>query len=65
MNTDGNKYGYGFRTYAQSDGDIYAGIFSNMFSTADGIGGALNAGLLYNGDFGTSYKLSLDAKIHF
>lgn len=64
-NIDGNLYGYGARIYAQSDGDIYAGVFSNMFSTADGFGGDLGFGVLYNDDIGVSYKISLNAKIEF
>lgn len=62
---DGNVYGYGARAFAQTDGDIYAGIFTNILSSADGFGGDLGFGVLYNDDIGVSYKISLNAKIEF
>ncbi|MCR4917861.1 MAG: hypothetical protein K5912_02865 [Alphaproteobacteria bacterium] len=62
---DGNRYGYGLRAWAQTNGDIYGGLYTDMFSTVDGIGGQLNFGVLHNNDTGTSFRLSIDAKLGF
>ena len=61
---DGNKYDAGMRTFIQTDGGIYAMIYSNMLSIADGIGGGVNLGALYN-DSVLSYKIGLDINVLF
>ena len=61
---DGNKYGYGVKTFAQTDGAIYGGVFANMTSIVDGIGGTLNGAILHD-DNGISYKVSLDINFIF
>ena len=61
---DGNKYGYGAKTFVQTDGAIFGGVFVNMMSTVDGIGGTLNAAIL-DDDNGRSYKVSLDINFIF
>lgn len=61
---DGNKYGYGAKTFVQTDGAVYGGVFANMLSVADGVGGVLDA-LLLNDDNGLSYKVSLGINFIF
>ena len=61
---DGNKYGYGAKTFVQTDGAVYGGVFANMLSVADGVGGVLDAALL-NDDNGLSYKVSLGINFIF
>ena len=61
---DGNKYDAGMRAFVQTDGGIYAMIYSNMLSVADGIGGGVNLGALYN-DSVLSYKIGLDVNVLF
>ena len=61
---DGNKYTFGARMFGQTDGAVYAGIYTDMMSTADGVGGGASVGLLYD-DMGLSYKLELNIKFEF
>jgi len=61
---DGNKYKFGARIFGQTDGALYAGIYTDMMSTADGVGGGASFGLLYD-DMGLSYKLELNIKFEF
>ena len=61
---DGNKYAFGARVFGQSDGAIYGGIYTDMMSTVDGIGGGVSAGLLHD-EIGWSYKLELNIKFEF
>ena len=61
---DGNKYMVGMRAYVQTDGGIYAMLRSNMLSIADGVGGGINLGVLYN-DSILSYKIGLDINFLF
>lgn len=61
---DGNLYKIGARLLGQSDGAIYAGIYTDMISTADGVGGGLALGALRD-DMGMSYKLELNIKFEF
>ncbi len=61
---DGNKYDAGMRTFVQTDGGIYAMIYSDMLSVADGIGGGINLGALYNNSV-LSYKIGADINILF
>lgn len=63
-NTDGNLYKIGARVLGQSDGVIYAGIYTDMMSTADGVGGGLALGALHD-DMGMSYKIELNIKFEF
>jgi len=61
---DGNKYKFGARVLWQTDGSLYAGIYTDMMSTADGVGGGASVGILYD-DMGLSYKLELNIKFEF
>ena len=61
---DGNKYKFGARLFGQTDGAVYAGIYTDMMSTADGVGGGASVGVLYD-DMGLSYKLELNIKFEF
>lgn len=61
---DGNKYKFGARLLGQSDGTFYGGIYTDMMSTADGVGGGASVGILYD-DTGFSYKLELNVKFEF
>ncbi len=61
---DGNKYMVGMRAFIQTDGGIYAMLRSNMLSIADGVGGGINLGVLYN-DSVVSYKIGLDINFLF
>ena len=61
---DGNKYTFGARVLGQTDGSLYAGIYTDMMSTADGVGGGASVGVLYD-DIGLSYKLELNIKFEF
>ena len=61
---DGNKYRFGARLFGQTDGALYAGIYTDMMSTADGVGGGASVGVLYD-DMGLSYKLELNIKFEF
>lgn len=61
---DGNKYKFGARLFGQSDGAFYAGIYTDMMSTVDGVGGGASVGVLYD-DMGLSYKLELNIKFEF
>lgn len=61
---DGNKYKFGARVLGQTDGSLYAGIYTDMMSTADGVGGGASVGILYD-DMGLSYKLELNIKFEF
>ena len=62
--TDGNKYKFGAQLLAQTDGSIYGGIYTDMMSTADGVGGGASIGVLHD-DMGWSYKLELNIKFEF
>lgn len=62
--TDGNKYKFGAQLLAQTDGSIYGGIYTDMMSTVDGVGGGVSVGVLYD-DIGWSYKLELNIKFEF
>lgn len=61
---DGNKYRFGARLFGQTDGAFYGGIYTDMMSTADGVGGGASVGVLYD-DMGLSYKLELNIKFEF
>lgn len=61
---DGNKYMVGMRASVQTDGALYAMLRSNMLSIADGVGGGINLGILYN-DSVVSYKIGLDINFLF
>ena len=61
---DGNKYKFGARLIGQTDSSIYFGIYTDMMSTADGVGGGASVGVLYD-DMGLSYKLELNIKFEF
>ena len=62
---DGNKYAFGLHTFAQTNGEIYAGIYTDMMSVVDGVGGRLDLGLLHDDDFGMSYRIKFDVKFDF
>ncbi|MBO4700873.1 MAG: hypothetical protein J5620_03960 [Alphaproteobacteria bacterium] len=61
---DGNKYKFGARLFGQTDGAVYGGIYTDMMSTVDGVGGGASVGVLYD-DMGLSYKLELNVKFEF
>lgn len=61
---DGNKYKFGARILGQTDGAFYAGIYTDMISTADGVGGGASVGIMYD-NMGLSYKLELNIKFEF
>ena len=61
---DNNNYGFGLRAFVQTNGDIYTALYSNMLSVVDGVGGELNAGILYQ-DSIWSYKIGLDINFVF
>ena len=61
---DNNNYDYGVKTFAQTNGDLYAALYAGMKSVADGVGGNLDVGVLHN-DLGFSYKISLEIKFDF
>ena len=61
---DGNKYNLGAKFFAQTDGAIYGGLYSDMMSVADGVGGGASVGLLYD-DMGLSYKFELNVRFEF
>lgn len=63
-NTDGNVYKFGAKLLTQTDGTIYGGIYTDMISTADGVGGGASVGVAYD-DMGMSYKLELNIKFEF
>lgn len=63
-NTDGNVYKFGAKLLTQTDGTIYAGIYTDMISTVDGVGGGASIGVVYD-DMGMSYKLELNIKFEF
>lgn len=61
---DGNRYAFGLHAFGQTDGEIYAGIYTDMMSVVDGVGGRLDFGILHD-DFGMSYRIKFDAKFEF
>lgn len=61
---DGNTYDAGVRAFFESDTSVYGGIYTNMLSNVDGVGGGLDFGVLYD-DMGLSLKISLNAKFIF
>lgn len=62
--TDGNDYKIGGMFFMQTDGAIYGGLYMDMLSVADGVGGGFEVGALYD-DMGLSYRLALNGKIIF
>lgn len=63
-NTDGNSYSVGGKFVVQTDGAIYAGGYMDMLSSADGVGGGFEIGVLHD-DIGMSYRIALNGKIIF
>ena len=61
---DGNNYTIGGKFFIQTDGTIYVGGYMDMLSTADGVGGGLEIGALYD-NMGMSYRFALNGKIVF
>ncbi len=61
---DGNSYDVGLRATVHTDGTVYGAIRSGMLSDADGIGGALECGVV-NDDMGWSWKFGLNLKFLF
>lgn len=61
---DGNTYDAGLRAFLESDGALYGGIYTNMLSNVDGVGGGVDLGVLYD-DMGFSLKISANIKFVF
>ena len=61
---DDNQYNVGLRAFMESDGRVYGGIYTDMLSFVDGVGGGVDAGIIYD-DTGFSYKIALNGKFIF
>jgi hypothetical protein len=62
--SDGNNYAIGGKFIMQTDGAIYGGLYMDMLSVADGVGGGFEVGALYD-DMGFSFRFGLNGKIVF
>lgn len=61
---DENLYSVGLRAFIESDKTLYAGIHTDVLSTADSIAGGLGLGLVHD-DMGWTYQITLNAKFLF
>ena len=61
---DDNQYNVGLRAFMESDGRVYGGIYTDMLSFVDGVGGGIDAGVISD-DTGFSYKVALNGKFIF
>ena len=61
---DDNVYSVGLDAYAESNNTFYAGVRTNVLSSADGLSGGAGLGALYD-DMGWTYQITLNIKFLF
>ena len=61
---DDNVYSVGLDAYAETNNTFYAGVRTNVLSSADGLSGGAGFGALYD-DMGWTYQITLNIKFLF